>query len=135
MSAGWGYGAQLVQADDTLVIYKYYCFTQTSPDYEQHIKDFDGEIYIDRNVFVGADVREKIKRMPSGRKKVIRKLIKKDVPVEELISQGKIQVKNSSGTWKTSENGVDSLVMYTLCSIFEQYQGTNMIPENVGGYA
>ena len=82
----------------------------------------DGEIYINRDVLVEPIIKEKIKKMPSGRKKLLRKKIIQYVDVVDLYEAGKIKIKNASGTWLTVECGMD-YVARTLCSeVFAEYQ-------------
>lgn len=132
MSLGYGGYANLVQHDNTLVMYCYSCYNINNDGYKKFKESPDGELYIGRNAFVEPEIREKIKKMPSGKKKMITKRIKKDVPFGELFDMGKIKVKNAGGTWETNVSGVDIIALKILLRIFDEYQETGEIPQKVG---
>ena len=135
MSMGYGAYANLVHFDDDLIMYSYCCYNVNNENYNIFEKMEDGELYIDRDALVEPEIREKIKKMPSGRRKQIGKRIKKNVSVEELFYMGKIKVKNASGTWKTTDFGIDIMALRILYKIFDEYQETGVIPKNVVWYS
>ena len=132
MSIGHCGYADLVLADDVLAIYTYCCFNLNSGDFERFRRMADGELYIDRDAFVEPEIHEKIIRRPSGRKVKSVKRILRWVPIEELIADGKIKVKNASGTWQTIESGTDIMAIRILRGIFKEYQETGTVPEHIG---
>ena len=119
-------------ADDTLTVYAYCCYNINNDDYEYFQKKEDGELYIDRDAFVEPEIHEKMKKTASGRKKLIVKRIIRDVPFEKLFESGKIQVKNASGTWKTTVSGIDFMALQILFKMFDEYQETGKLPEHIG---
>ena len=136
MSLGYGGLAILVAVDATMLIYTYksYNYNIHEEEYQRKMRLLDGEIYIDRNTLVEPIIREKIKKMPSGRKKLIKKKIIQYVDVIELCQAGKIKIRNASGTWLTVECGMD-YVARSLCSkVFSEYQETGIIPERISAF-
>ena len=136
MSMGYGGLAILVDAGDTMLVYAYksYNLNIDEKEYRGKMELIDGEIIIDRSALVEPILKEKIKKMSSGRKKLIKKVCIQRVDVVELCETGKIKVKNASGTWLTVEYGMD-MVARNLCSkIFVEYQETGKIPERTGYY-
>ncbi len=91
-------------------------------------KTEDGEIYIERNSFIEPEIHEKLKRMPSGRKKLIVKRVPNDVPYEDYIKSGIIKYKNASNTWRTYL-GVDVIALSIIRKIYYDYQETGEIPK------
>lgn len=135
MSMGYGGYANLQQYDDTLVVYLYCCYNINNDDYKHFMKIEDGEMYIERDAFVEPEIHEKVRKMASGRKKLIAKRIKKNVPFNELFETGKIKVKNASGTWRTTESGIDIMALKILFKMFNEYQETGELPEHVGWFS
>ena len=78
MSRGIGGYMNLIAADDTMLIYSYCCYNVNNGDWREMQKKEEGEIFIDRAALVEPEIHQKIKRMPSGRKKLIVKRIPKD---------------------------------------------------------
>lgn len=138
MSRGHGGYAKLIDYDDTLVIYSYRCYSYNIEDdeYKNNMKKIDGEIYIDRDVFVEPEIRKKIKKMNTGRirKKEIITRIKKDVPLIELLETEKIRVKNASGTWEKNNLGIDIIAFQIIYEIFDKYQEIGKIPKEISIY-
>ena len=128
MTLGYGGVAHLRIADDDLVVYSYSCYNWCDPDCELHKKTEDGEIYIERNSFIEPEIHEKLKRMPSGRKKLIVKRVPNDVPYEDYIKSGIIKYKNASNTWRTYL-GVDVIALSIIRKIYYDYQETGEIPK------
>ena len=135
MSIGFGGYADLVQADDKLVTYVYCCYNVNNVDYKQYMKMEDGEIYIERVAFVEPEIHERIKKLPSGRKKNIVKRIPRSVPIDELLSAGKIRVKNASGTWRTTVSGTDIMALKILFKLFNEYQVSGQLPEHISWFS
>ena len=131
MSIGHGGYADLQQLDDTMIIYLYCCYNVNDEDYERFMAIEDGELYIDRDALVEPEIHVKLKRTPSGRKKLISKRVIRYVPFDELLKTGKIKVKNASGTWTTRESGVDIMALRILHKIFTEYQETGILSEHI----
>lgn len=135
MSMGHCGYADLQLCDRTMVIYMYCCYNLNNDNYKRFQSIEDGELYIERDAFVEPEIHEKMKKTPSGRKKLVTKRIKKDVPLGELFEAGKIKVKNASGTWKTVKSGIDFMAFRLLFKLFNEYQETGKLPEHISWYS
>ena len=58
-------------------------------------KVYDGVITICKDALLEPEMREKLKRMPNGRKRMITKRIVRPVDYEALLASGKIKAENS----------------------------------------
>ncbi len=134
MSLGYGGCADLVSADETLVMYKYCCYNVNRNNYSYYEKMKDGELYIDRLSFPEPELHQKVKKTASGRKKLIVKRVKKSVSLERLIAAETIEVKNASGTWMTTGAGTDIMALKLLKKIMDAYQETGKLPEHISLY-
>ena len=135
MSVGLGGYADLVAADNTLVIYKYCCYNVNNAEYKQFMEMEDGEMNIDRGAFVEPEIHVRIRKSPSGGKRLVSKRIVQDVPIEAMIEAGKIKVMNASGTWRTTESGVDIMALKLLFKLFNEYQETGEIPGHLSWFS
>ena len=135
MSMGYGGYAHLSVADDTQVIYSYCAYNVNQPNWEYSQHAEDGELYIDRDAFVEPEIHEKRVRSASGRKRTVSKRAKRIVPVSDLLSEGKITVKNASGAWNIMEYGIDSMAYRLLGRIFDEYQETGIIPKAISWFS
>ncbi len=131
MSMGYYGSAELVYSDNDVIVYAYGCYNINNNNYKLYMHAKDGVLTIQRDALIEAEIRRKIKRTASGRKKEIVKRIHRDVPFDELLEKGKIEIENASGTWVTSEEGYDVIARRVLYKIFERYQETGTIPEHV----
>ena len=134
MSKGYGGYADLRKEDDTMLMYSYCSYNVNLDHWREMQAAEDGELWIERNALIEPEIHEHIKRMPSGRKQLQVKRIKKEAPVGELYDAGKITVKNASGTWKTLGQGVDMIAVSILHKLFDEYQETGQIPQRVGWF-
>ena len=91
----------------------------------------DGILQIEKNVLVEPLIHERIKKLPSGRRKLQTKKIKRNVSISEHLDSGKIKVQNASGTWETVDHDIDLVAEKILYVIFDEYQETGMIPKSV----
>ena len=133
MSLGYGGSAKLIEADESMLIYIYSAFNWNihEESYRKKMDIKDGEIYIDQDTLIEPIIVQKMKRMPSGRKKIIEKKLIQKVDVQALYRLGKIKIKNASGTWKKDENGIDRISWYLIREMYKEYQETGQIPETV----
>ena len=132
MSMGYGSISRKFGEDDESVIYEYYSYNWSEPRFSNREKIFDGFITIRKSSLIEPELREKFKRMPSGRRKKFIKKILIDVPIDELLAAGDVQVENSNFAWKILPNGID-LMAYRLCEqIFLRYQNEGYLPERCG---
>lgn len=134
MSRGIGGTAKIVMQDDIAVMYEYSCYNWNDPLHYNDDKIADGTILIEKDSFVEPEIHEKLKRMPSGRKRQVSKKILADVDYSDLFRKGKIKVENCSYFWSTYDVGfpIDRIAMHLIFTIFKQYQVEGEIPEIVG---
>lgn len=130
MSMGFCGYADLEQEDESIMIYSYCCYNLNDKNYESFCNIKDGEIYIERDALVEPDIHVRTKKI-GKRKKTITKRVKRDVPFDKLFEQGKVQVKNASGTWRTCPSGIDIIAMHILFNLFDEYQETGEIPKRI----
>ena len=134
MSIGFKACADLFISDGSGFLYLYACCNLNPPETRDTAWETeDGEIWISRDSLPEPEIHEKIRRMPSGRKKLIVKRIHRWPSVTELIAEGKIIVRNSGGTWRTVES-VDMMAIRLINSILMDYQEKGIVPEHVFVY-
>lgn len=119
-----------VLEDEKTVIYEYTCYNIGVGDWEKAKETYDGCIVIEKDALVEPTVHEKLKKMPSGRKKHIVKRIHNEVNYSKLMKEGKIQIENCSGTWKMID-GIDFMAWKLVWNIFDEYQDTGIISEQM----
>ncbi len=123
MSRGIGALAKLVLKDENTVMYEYGCYNLNDPAHGTEKYLLDGLITIPRDCFAEPEMHEKIKKMPSGRKKRIIKRIPIDVDYGQMVEDGKITVENCSNTWYYSPiKNIDIMAFCILERVFRQYQ-------------
>lgn len=132
MSHGYGGAARIAVQGKNTVIYEYAAYNLNVEELRNSDHIYDGLITISKNAFIEPEIHEKLKRMPSGRKKLIVKRIERDVDYTALFSAGMIAVENSRFCWRTLDNGVGMMAMRIIFKIFRLYQETGHIPERVG---
>ena len=114
--------------DSTTVLYSYYCYNLNLPSSRNKDRIYDGEIEIQKSALVEPEIHVKIKKWPSGRKQKIIKRIPVDVPICELISEKKVQIKNSGYAWQLAD-GIDIVARSMCLEIFNEYQRKGKMPE------
>lgn len=133
MSRGIGAHANKVLEDDVTVIYEYGGYNLNEPKYRNGKHLYDGIIIISKECFIEPEIHEKLKKMPSGKNKLITKRIPVYVEYGKMIADGRITIENCSNTWKISdgEKSVDVMALHLLFYIFRRYQEEGMIPESI----
>ncbi len=121
MSIGHRAKANLISSDAAGLLYTYSCYDVNQKGWEQVRDSEDGEIWIAEEALAEPEIHEKLKRLPSGRKKIIIKRIPRPAPLNELIEAGQIRIKNAGGTWKT-EGQTDTMALRVLYKFFDEYQ-------------
>ena len=132
MSKGIGAYANKIAEDAHTVIYEYGGYNLNDPEYlnEDHI--YDGTITIQRECFAEPEIHEKLKKMPSGKKKLIIKRIPVSIHYGEMIKDGRIVVENCSNCWRTTDDShIDVMVGHLLFYVFLRYQEEGKIPETI----
>lgn len=131
MSIGVGGRARLVAQDEHTLIYEYAPYNLNEDEYRNAEHIFDGVITIDRTALVEPEIHEKIKKMPSGRKKTIIKRLRVDVDYESLFAQNKIKIENSRFCWHILPHGQGRIAMMLIFQIFGRYQDEGIILDEV----
>lgn len=132
MSRGFGGYARLDLENEETAIYKYGAYNLNCPDFRPKDLVYDGQIVITKSCLVESEVHEKMKRMPSGRKKLVTKRIHVDVSFSDMILNGLIEVKNCGNCWRTNEEtGIDFMTDRILSCIFDSYQENGELPKSV----
>lgn len=85
---------------------------------------------VDKNCFVEPEIHEKLKKMPSGRKKLITKCIPVSVEYDKMIEDELITIENCSNCWYTTNDGkhIDVMALHILFYVFLRYQEEGKIP-------
>ncbi|WP_408069489.1 hypothetical protein [Butyrivibrio sp. JL13D10] len=131
MSKGIGAHANLIAEDEHSVMYEYGGYNLNDQKYRNENHLYDGAITIQKECFVEPEIHEKLKKMPSGRKRVIVKRIPVSVNYGKMIEDGAIKVENCSNCWKATEDDlkIDVMALHLLFYIFRRYQEDGKIPD------
>ncbi|MGE9876446.1 hypothetical protein ACQQ9V_11055 [Hornefia butyriciproducens] len=131
MSIGIGAHANLIAEDKNTVMYEYGSYNLNDPQFRNENHLLDGFITMQRTCFGEPEIHEKVKKMPSGKKKLVIKRIPVDVEYGEMILDGRIVVENCSNTWRMTENELhlDVMALRLLFKIFRSYQEERTIPK------
>ena len=132
MSKGIGGSARVIMQDENTVVYEYYAYNLNEEEYQNREHIYDGIITIDKRSLVEPEIHEKLKKHPSGRKKLITKRIPREVDYSGLITAGKINVENSKFCWQILDNGMGLIAIHIIFKFFNLYQSDGAIPETVG---
>ena len=132
MSIGFDGMCQKFVEDNDCIIYSYCAYDLNEPEFINEERIFDGIILIDRSCLIAPEIRKKIRRMPSVKRKIYRKIIFRDVDIDDFIEVGKVQIENCSHTWKCLPDGTD-FIAYRLCNgIFKHYHENGSLPVCIG---
>lgn len=133
MSRGFGGSARIVLQDENTAVYEYAPFNLNEPEYRNSEHTYDGLITISKDSMVEPEIHEKLKRMPSGRKKLIVKRIRRDVNYSALLDAGKITIENSCYCWHLvgTEKNIGMIAMRIVFRIYDHYQDEGTLPETV----
>ena len=133
MSLGYRGRCKLIDQDDTMAIYTYAGenWNDNGKSQENDCDLQDGLIIIYKKCLVEPEIHEKIKKMPSGKKKLIVKRIRKENNIAELIGKGDIVIdkrcKNEFSRSRYNENQ-HYLAERLIDHIFDRYQDDGMLP-------
>lgn len=132
MSRGIGARANLVLEDEKTVMYEYGGYNLNEPEYRNEDHVYDGTITISHDCFAEPEIHAKLKKMPSGRKKLIIKRIPVSVDYPKMISDGRIIIENCSNCWQcTPDENIDVMALHILFYLFRQYQEEGKMPEYI----
>ncbi len=134
MSRGFSGFAKLFVEDDSAVVYEYGASNWNEPEFSNPECICDGTISIPKTCFVEPKTHEKLKKMPSGKKRLVTKRIPVPVDYGKMLDEGTIVVENCSHCWELTktEKTVDMMACHLLYQIFREYQLSGRIPEKVG---
>ena len=133
MSMGIGALGKKFLEDETEVIYSYISFNWDIDRLkeESHCpKDCNGYITIRKTDKIEPEIRQRVIRTASGKKKTVQRRVPTDVSVHELLKTGEVQIENCYDVWKT-QNGYDVMAVLTCGKIIHEYQLSGEFPENV----
>lgn len=130
MSIGIGAFAKMVLEDDNIVMYEYGNYNLNDDRFRNKELIKDGLITIQKECFLEPEIHEKIKKMPSGRKKKIIKRVPVNVDYSKYFQKGKIKIENCSNTWHFAgtEKDIDALAFVLASKILREYQEDSIIP-------
>ena len=133
MSMGYGGSARIVDQDSKTAIYEYAPYNLDEPAFRNGNRIHDGLITINKESLVEPEIHEKVKRMPSGRKRLIIKRIRRDVDYSSLLKEKKIMVENSRYCWRYvgTEKNIGMIAMKLIFHIYDQYQMEGALPKTV----
>lgn len=133
MSIGVGAFAKLELQDNQTVLYEYGGYNLNIEQYKNTEQIRDGMIMIQRSCFQEPEIHEKLKKMPSGKKRLVTKRIPVHVDYSRYIEEGLIVVENCSNCWKVTEDekNVDVVACHLLFKLFIEYQEKGEIPEYI----
>lgn len=133
MSRGFGAFARLVLQDENTVVYEYAPYNLNEPEHRNSEHIYDGLITISKDSLVEPEIHEKLKRMPSGRKKLIVKRIRRDVDYSALLTAGKITIENSHFCWRLigTEENIGMMALRIVFRIYDHYQDEGTLPGKV----
>lgn len=133
MSIGYGGSARILLQDEKTVVYEYSPYNLNEPSYRKSDRVYDGLITISKESMVEPEIHEKLKRMPSGRKKLIVKRIRRDVDYSALLAAGAIVIENSHYCWHYvgTQKDIGMMAMRIVFHIYDHYQDEGTLPEMV----
>lgn len=138
MSLGYGGMARFMAKDASSVLYEYGSYNWNLPRCSNKNGICDGSITIQKDCFIEPEIHKTIKKMPSGRKKLIVKRIPRDAAFDTYLTDGKIKVENSRFCWTTipgpGHKEIDRMIFPLLFEIFREYQITGTIPKKIAVY-
>lgn len=122
MSISIGAHANKIFEDNETVIYEYGGYNLNNHKYRNENPSYDGSITIPKNCFVEPEMHEKLVKMQSGRKKLVRKRIPVSVDYVQMLEKGVIKVENCSNCWMTSDDDlhIDVMSCHLLFKLFYQ---------------
>jgi hypothetical protein len=132
VSKGIGGACRKVLEDKKTVIYEYSAYNLNEPKLKDVSNIFDGAIIIRKSGLVEPEIHEKIKKSPSGKKRIIIKRIPVNVDFGDLFSEKMIAIENCSNCWQKTIEGYDIIGLKLCFMIFNEYQKIGSLPEGLG---
>lgn len=129
MSKGIGGRCRKALEDGNIVIYEYSSYNLNELKYRNDKHIYDGIITIEKASLIEPEIHQKLKKCPNGKKKLIKKRICIDIPLELLLSNEKIKIENCSNCWQTSNEGYDFIALHFCYDILRTYQRDAELPE------
>lgn len=91
-----------------------------------------GQITIDKSCLIEPELHSKVRRMPNGRKKLVKKRTIRHSDISELISDGSIAVDGLCGAAAGASDCRPRIYMWLLRLICESNQLNGRLPEKEG---
>ena len=134
MSLGYVGHARLETEDNEIAIYSYTGENWNVQDKAERkrLESTVGQLTIDKSCLIGPELHSKIRKMPNGRKKLVKKKIVRHPDISELISDGSIVVDELCGIDAEASDYRPCIYMRLLRIIFESYQLNGRLPEKEG---
>lgn len=129
MSMGEGGFGFLRLQDEKTAIYEYGAINLNDSRYANPERKADGIITIEKGSLVEPEIR--LKRIGPKKKRSVKKCVLNQVPYEDYIKDGKIQITNSSYCWETTATGEDYIAYLLVRKIYNEYQLTGALPEKI----
>lgn len=130
MSLGIGAFCKLIAQDESTAIYQYGSYNYNDERFINEEKNADGTITINKSALIEPEIRNKIKRFPNGKKKLIIKRIPREIPLSDLLENKLVIVENCLNCWETHENDIDVMASTIIFYIFLEYQEKGQLPES-----
>ena len=137
MSLGYTGYCKLFQLDDTYAVYRYSGenWNDKGKSKSGDSLKIDGIFTIKLTSLEEPEIHEKMKKMPSGRKKRIVKRITHTVGICEKYIDGEIIInqncKNAFVRGSCQEIDMDYIALHLLYNIYEEYQKNGELPESM----
>lgn len=133
MSLGFEAYAKLVDEDENMALYLYSGSNWNEPGYtSKEALLYDGELLIYKSSLEEPEIHEKIKKMPSNKKKLVVKRITHIVGVDEKIKNGEIVISPCKAEKLKTRGCEYFFARKVLHSIYEEYQKDGCLPKRVG---
>ncbi|WP_061313640.1 hypothetical protein [Clostridium botulinum] len=132
MSKGIGGACRKVLEDAETIIYEYSAYNLNEPKLKDGGNVFDGTIIIQKSGLVEPEIHEKLKKSPSGGKRLETKNISVNVDFVNLFSEKMIVLENCSNCWQKTIEGYDIIGLKLCFMIFNEYQKIGHLPKSLG---
>lgn len=128
LSKGIGGCCRKVLEDDNIIIYEYSSYNLNISKYRNNKNIFDGIITIEKASLIEHEIHQKLKKFYNGKKKLIIKRVCSHIPLDFLLSNGKITIKNTGNCWQLSNEGYDFIALHFCYDILRRYQKEGRLP-------
>lgn len=131
MSKGIGGSCRKVLEDEKIVIYEYSSYNLNEQKHRNDKHIFDGIITIQITSLIEIEIHQKFNKFHNNKNKLVRKRVCNDIPLEMLLSNGAITIKNCSNCWQITNEGYDFIAAHFCYGILRKYQEDGGLPEKL----